>query len=93
MDSNYSSRPEKAGSEEIHSQRRSVLVLHNDHVNTFDYVMEALISVCNHSATQAEQCAVIAHHKGKCEILNGEFSMLKEIRYELIGKGLKATIE
>jgi ATP-dependent Clp protease adaptor protein ClpS len=93
MDSNYSSRPDKLGSGEIHDGKESILVLHNDHINTFDYVMKALVDVCRHSATQAEQCAVIAHHKGKCDILKGRYSDLKGIRYELISKGLKATIE
>lgn len=93
MDSNYSSRPEKLGSDEVDPKKESVLVLHNDHINTFDYVMQVLIDVCDHSATQAEQCTVIAHHKGKCEILKGSYGDLKEVRYELISKGLKTTIE
>ncbi len=55
--------------------------------------METLVEVCKHSSTQAEQCAMITHYKGKCEVLIGEMSELKEIRDELITRGLKATIE
>ena len=69
------------------------LILHNDEVNTFEFVMETLVEVCKHSSNQAEQCAMIAHYKGKCEVLTGEKSELKEIREELISRGLKATIE
>ena len=29
------------------------IVLHNDEVNTFDFVIEALISVCEHTLEQA----------------------------------------
>jgi ATP-dependent Clp protease adaptor protein ClpS len=42
-----------------------VLLLHNDDVNTFDYVIESLVEVCEHDSEQAEQCAYITHYKGK----------------------------
>ena len=93
MDSNFSSRPQKLGSGNTDRQEPSRLVLHNDDVNTFEYVMETLVEVCEHTLTQAEQCALIAHYKGKCEVKEGAFQELKEIRYELISKGLKATID
>jgi ATP-dependent Clp protease adaptor protein ClpS len=44
------------------------LVLHNDNKNTFPYVMACLLSLCKHQPTQAEQCALITHLKGKCPI-------------------------
>ena len=68
-------------------------MLHNDEVNTFEFVMETLVEVCKHSSNQAEQCAMIAHYKGKCEVLTGEMIELKDVRAELITQGLKATIE
>ena len=70
-----------------------MLVLHNDDVNTFDYVMETLVDVCDHSLTQAEQCATITHFKGKCEVRSGAYSEMKELRFELISRGLKASVE
>ncbi len=93
MDSNFSSRPQKLDSNELNQQQGSLIVLHNDEVNTFDFVMETLVEVCRHSMNQAEQCAMITHYKGKCEVLRGELSELKEIRRELVDRGLKATIE
>jgi len=93
MDSNFSGNPNKKGSDQGQSERRSVLVLHNDDINTFEFVMETLETVCDHTSTQAEQCATITHYNGKCEILNGEFSELKLVRKELIARGLRATIE
>ena len=92
MDSNFSSRPQKLDSDQ-EKQARSFLLLHNDEVNTFEFVMDALVEVCKHSANQAEQCAMITHYKGKCDVLSGEVSELKEVRDELISRGLKATIE
>ena len=42
------------------------LTLFNDHHNTFDHVIECLMTTCGHDALQAEQCAMIVHFKGKC---------------------------
>ncbi len=93
MDSNFTSRPQKIGSEETDSQNQAILVLHNDNINTFDYVMETLVEVCDHSMTQAEQCATITHYKGKCEVRTGNFTDMKELRFQLISKGLKASVD
>jgi len=93
MDSNFTSRPQKIGSEEIDDQQQSTLVLYNDDINTFDYVMETLVEVCDHSMTQAEQCATITHYKGKCEVRSGTSAEMKELRYQLVSRGLKASVE
>jgi len=93
MDSNFTSRPQKVGSSDTDSLRVGKLVLHNDDINTFDYVMNTLVEVCNHSLTQAEQCATITHYKGKCEVRTGLMKEMKELRYKLISKGLKATVD
>ena len=93
MDSNFSGNPNKKGSDERQASDVRILVLHNDDVNSFEYVMETLEEVCAHSVLQAEQCAMIAHYNGKCEVLRGEATELKLVRRELISRGLKATIE
>jgi len=93
MDSNFTSRPQKLGSEDTENQHQARLILHNDDINTFDYVMETLIDVCNHSMTQAEQCATITHYKGKCEVRTGTLKEMNELRYQLISHGLKASVD
>ena len=93
MDSNFTSQPQKIGSEETKSQNQAILVLHNDNINTFDYVMETLVEICDHSMTQAEQCATITHYKGKCEVRTGTFTEMKVLRFKLISKGLKASVD
>jgi ATP-dependent Clp protease adaptor protein ClpS len=93
MDSNFTSRPQKLGSEDVDKQNLARLVLHNDEVNSFDYVMETLVDICDHSMTQAEQCATITHYKGKCEVRSGSLSEMKELRYKLISRGLKASVD
>jgi len=93
MDSNFTSRPQKLGSDDTDNLQGGTLVLHNDDTNTFEYVMKTLVEVCNHSLTQAEQCATITHYKGKCEVRSGLLKEMKELRYKLISKGLKATVD
>jgi ATP-dependent Clp protease adaptor protein ClpS len=93
MDSNFTSRPQKLSSEGVDQQNQATLVLHNDEINTFDYVMEILIEICDHSMTQAEQCATITHYKGKCEVRSGSVTAMRELRYQLISRGLKATVD
>lgn len=93
MDSNFSSRPQRLGSEESRSRHQAKLVLHNDEVNTFDYVMETLMEVCEHSPTQAEQCATITHYKGQCEVRAGAHKEMNELRFKLISRGLNASVD
>lgn len=70
-----------------------VLLLFNDDVNTFDYVIESLIEVCNHTGIQAEQCAMIAHYNGKSEVKSGDYNTLKKMQSQLNEKGLISSIE
>lgn len=69
------------------------LILYNDDVNTFDYVIDSLVDVCEHTTEQAEQCAMIAHFKGKCSVLEGDFEKLKMARDEMIRRELSVKIE
>ncbi|MFC2090125.1 ATP-dependent Clp protease adaptor ClpS [Bacteroidota bacterium] len=92
MDSNFSSVPNKRESENNDSGNYSVLILHNDDFNSFEFVMKTLEEVCNHSSTQAEQCAVLTHYKGKCEIMSGALEKMRPISKTLISRGLTVTI-
>lgn len=69
------------------------IVLYNDEVNTFEWVINCLIKYCEHQAAQAEQCALIVHTKGKCAVKNGTREKLKPILDALIENGLMAKIE
>ncbi len=69
------------------------LILHNDDVNTFDFIIETLIEVCGHDQIQAEQCALIAHLKGSCDILSGSLSELTPPQKELLRRNINASIE
>lgn len=69
------------------------LIVWNDDVNTFDFVIETLIQICNHTPEQAEQSALIIHFKGKCAVKNGEYDFLKPMCDAITGRGIGATIE
>jgi ATP-dependent Clp protease adaptor protein ClpS len=69
------------------------LILHNDNVHSFDYVIDSLIEVCNLEAIQAEQCTYLVHYIGKCDVKKGAFSALQPFREGLLDRGLNATID
>ncbi len=79
-------------SEQKHKKNR-ILVLHNDDYHTFDYVISALIEICKHDIQQAEQCTLLVHYKGKCDVKKGSFSYLRPMKNALVLKELKATID
>lgn len=68
------------------------IVLFNDEVNTFDHVIDTLISVCEHTAEQAEQCSLIVHYNGKCTVKTGEYKDLEPRCSRLLQAGLSAEI-
>ena len=79
-------------SEQLIKKSKSIIV-YNDDINTFDFVIECLIKICGHDEIQAEQCAYIVHYKGKCAVKSDAFDMLKPLCIELLKKGLTAEIE
>lgn len=69
------------------------LIVWNDEVNSFDWVIESLIHVCGHSSEQAEQCAMIIHTKGKYAVKEGTYDFLKPMCNAITERGIGATIE
>lgn len=69
------------------------LIVYNDDFNTFDFVIETLKELCNHTTEQAEQCTMIIHYNGKCDVKRGTTKQLKPIFEALCEKGLTAGIE
>ena len=68
------------------------LVVFNDDVNTFEHVTRTLIKVCKHTQEQAEQCTMIIHYKGKCQVKNGTFDFLRPMREAICEAGIDARI-
>lgn len=69
------------------------LVVWNDEVNTFEWVIETLMHVCTHSYEQAEQCAYLIHFKGKYAVKNGQYDDLKPQCDAITERGINATVE
>lgn len=69
------------------------LIVWNDEVNTFEWVIETLEQVCGHSHEQAEQCAYIIHFKGKYAVKEGEYDELKPQCDAITERGIGATLE
>tara|TARA_B100000767_G_scaffold158379_1_gene148748 strand:- start:119 stop:388 length:270 start_codon:yes stop_codon:yes gene_type:complete len=74
-------------------EKEHSLILFNDEENSFDFVIDVLCSVCEHSEEQAEQCAWITHYKGKCQVLTGPFQKLKSKASLMSDVGLTVEIQ
>ena len=70
----------------------SQLVVYNDDVNTFDWVIQCFMEVCSHTFEQSEQLSLIIHFKGKAIVKTGTAEMLKGMKEELITRGLSAVV-
>lgn len=77
----------KSGSES------GLLILYNDEINTFEHVIKSLVEICGHDSVQAEQCALIVHFKGSCEVKLGILEVLTAMSRSLNAKGLNSKVE
>lgn len=69
------------------------VLLYNDDVNTFDWVIECLIDICSHDELQAEQCALLVHFKGKAVVKKGSLTEMQTICQALCDRDLSAVVE
>lgn len=69
------------------------LVVYNDDVNTFDWVIKCFEEILRHTQPQAEQCAMIIHFKGKASVKKAPEKVLKPLKEGLLDRGLSAVIE
>ena len=69
------------------------LIIWNDEINTFDWVIDTLMDICGHERVQAEQCAMLIHTKGKYAVKNGSYDILKPQCDAITERLINATIE
>lgn len=69
------------------------LIVFNDDVNSFDWVIDCFTEVLEHTPDQAEQLAYIIHFKGKATVKTAPYSVLKPKKDALCDRGLSAVIE
>ena len=71
----------------------SQLLVFNDDFNTFDWVIQCFMEVCNHTFEQSEQLSLIVHYKGRAIVKTGDMEKLKPMKEALVERGLSAVIE
>lgn len=75
------------------TETESTLILYNDDVTPFDFVIDSLVTVCQHSHLQAEQCALIAHNKGRCAIKTGAYKKMFDMQEALSLREIISEVE
>jgi len=78
---------------EVLIEEPCTLIVWNDEVNTFEWVIETLMEICGHSHEQAEQCAYIIHYSGKYGVKKGSYDELKPMCDAITDRGIGATVE
>lgn len=79
--------------EDISTGETSQIVVFNDDYNTFDWVIQCFMEVCDHTHEQAEQLSILVHFKGKASVKSGSMTFLKPMKDALVERGLSAVIE
>lgn len=69
------------------------LIVYNDDVNTFEWVIQCFMEILSHSSVQSEQLALIIHEKGKATVKTAPKTILKPLKDGLLDRGLSAVIE
>lgn len=91
---NFSLRPwEKEDADlAVREEPTRHLILWNDDVNTFDWVISSLIEICDHTPEQAEQCALYIHYKGKYAVKAGDYDTLEPMCEAMLERSITASI-
>ena len=71
----------------------SELIVYNDDVNTFDWVIQCFVEILRHTYAQAEQLSLIVHYKGKATVKTASRKVLVPMKDALVDRGLSAVIE
>ena len=79
--------------EDIGSDLPAHIIVFNDDVNSFEWVIHCFMDILKHSHEQAEQLSIIIHFKGKATVKSGAKSELIPLCEALLDRGLSAVIE
>lgn len=93
LDTSYNEQEETLIAEAPTSTETAQLIVYNDDHNTFDWVIQCFVEVCNHTFVQAEQLSLFVHYKGKATVKTGPFEELRPMKDALVDRGLSAVIE
>lgn len=79
--------------EAIDTKNPSQLIVYNDDVNTFEWVIQCFMEILGHSHVQAEQLSLMIHFKGKATVKTAPKPVLRPKKDALVDRGLSAIIE
>ncbi len=69
------------------------LIVYNDDINSFDWVIQSFMEVLDYQPDQAEQLAHIIHFKGKATVKTAPLRVLRPKKDALCERKLSAVIE
>lgn len=69
------------------------LVIHNDDVNTFEWVIICLVKICRLPIDQAEQLTLMVHTSGRASVKKGSYKELEPLKQAFLDALIQATIE
>jgi ATP-dependent Clp protease adaptor protein ClpS len=69
------------------------LLVYNDEVNSFEWVIECFRKVLGFTFEQSEQLSIIIHYKGKAAVKHGSLDTLTPLATALLERGLSVKIE
>lgn len=69
------------------------LIVYNDDVNSFNWVIESFCKVLKIESIQAEQLALMIHTKGQTTVKSGEYDKMRWYKEGLTDRGLDASVE
>ena len=79
--------------DDIGSDLPAHIIVFNDDVNSFDWVIQCFVEILKHSHEQAEQLSIIIHFKGKATVKSGAKGELVPLCEALLDRGLSAVVE
>ena len=78
---------------DIGTGEAAFLIVYNDDINSFDWVIKSFMEVLKYPSEQAEQLAQIIHFKGKATVKTASKSVLRPHKDALCERKLSAIIE
>jgi len=79
--------------EDIESELPVRIVVWNDEVNSFEWVIHCFMEILSHTFEQADQLALIIHTKGRAVVKTGPKEELVPLCEALLERGLSAEVE
>ena len=78
---------------EVQNGSVAELIVYNDDVNTFDWVIQCFVEILSHTFEQSEQLSLLIHYKGQATVKTASKKILRPFKSALVDRGLSAVIE